>query len=73
MDQRGTASTDVAGVLAVPPYAGSSLSLRHALKLPGAFQLAVALEEGCYALVTRDRDFDGVSDMLILGASRRSR
>jgi predicted nucleic acid-binding protein len=49
------------------------LRLRHALKLPDAFQLAVALEEGCHALVTHDRDFSAVSDILILGASRRSR
>jgi predicted nucleic acid-binding protein len=49
------------------------LRLRHALKLPDAIQLAVALEEGCYALVTHDRDFGAVSDMLILGTARRSR
>src|SRR5882672_3973060 len=28
------------------------LRLRHGLKLPDAIQLAVALEEGCYALAT---------------------
>jgi predicted nucleic acid-binding protein len=49
------------------------LRLRHALKLPDAFQLAVALEEGCYALVTHDRDFGTVSDLLVLGTSRRAR
>ena len=47
------------------------LRLRHALKLPDAIQLATALEEGCYALVTHDRDFGAVSDLPILGASRR--
>lgn len=49
------------------------LRLRHALKLPDAFQLAVALEEGCSALVTHDRDFGKVSDILVLGTARRSR
>jgi predicted nucleic acid-binding protein len=51
------------------------LRVRHALKLPDAIQLAVALEEGCYALVTHDRDFGAVSDVLILGTgtTRRSR
>jgi predicted nucleic acid-binding protein len=49
------------------------LRLRHGLKLPDAIQLAVALEEGCYALVTHDRDFGGVTDVLILGAAARTR
>jgi predicted nucleic acid-binding protein len=49
------------------------LRLRHALKLPDALQLAVALEEGCHALVTHDRDFRAVSDIVILGTSLRSR
>src|SRR4051812_14012092 len=47
------------------------LRLRHALKLPDAFQLAVALEEGCSALVTHDRDFGTVRDMVILGTPPR--
>jgi predicted nucleic acid-binding protein len=49
------------------------LRLQHALKLPDALQLAIALEEGCYALVTHDRDFASVTDLLLLGATRRSR
>jgi predicted nucleic acid-binding protein len=49
------------------------LRLRHALKLPDALQLAVALEEGCSALVTHDRDFGTVSDILVLGPARRQR
>jgi predicted nucleic acid-binding protein len=49
------------------------LRLRHALKLPDAIQLAVALEEGCSALVTHDRDFGSVSGLLVLGAARRVR
>jgi predicted nucleic acid-binding protein len=49
------------------------LRLRHALKLPDAIQLAVALEEGCSALVTHDRDFGAVSGLLVLGTARRAR
>jgi predicted nucleic acid-binding protein len=49
------------------------LRLRHGLKLPDAIQLAVALEEGCYALITHGRDFSGVTDVLLLGASARAR
>jgi predicted nucleic acid-binding protein len=49
------------------------LRLRHALKLPDAFQLAVALEEGCFALVTHDRDFGNVNDLLVLGTARHAR
>ena len=49
------------------------LRLRHGLKLPDAIQLAVALEEGCYAVVTHDRDFSAVRDLPILGVSARSR
>jgi predicted nucleic acid-binding protein len=44
------------------------LRLRHRLKLPDAFQLAAALNEGCHALVTHDRDFASVTDLAILGA-----
>jgi predicted nucleic acid-binding protein len=49
------------------------LRLRHGLKLPDALQLAVALEEGCAALVTHDRDFTSVTDILVLGSARRAR
>ncbi len=48
------------------------LRLRHGLKLPDAIQLAVALEEGCYALITHDRDFGAVTDVLILGTRSRA-
>jgi predicted nucleic acid-binding protein len=44
------------------------LRVRHRLKLPDAMQLAVALHEGCHALVTHDRDFSGVEDVLVLGS-----
>jgi len=49
------------------------LRLRHALTVPDAFQLATALEAGCAALVTHDRDFRSVSDIPILGIDRRGR
>jgi predicted nucleic acid-binding protein len=49
------------------------LRSRHSLKLPDAIQLAVALEDGCYAVVTHDRDFSSVEDVLILGAPARAR
>lgn len=43
------------------------LRLRHRLKLPDAIQLAVAVHEGCHALVTHDREFSDVTDVPILG------
>jgi len=43
------------------------LRLRHHLRLPDAFQLAVAVHEGCFALVTHDRDFSSVTDLPVLG------
>lgn len=43
------------------------LRLRHGLKLPDAIQLATALQAGCFALISRDRDFSRVDDVLILG------
>lgn len=43
------------------------LRLRYKLKLPDALQLAAALSEGCYALVTHDRDFAAVAELPILG------
>lgn len=43
------------------------IRVRQGLKLPDALQLAVAIHEGCYAVVTHDRDFRGVADIPILG------
>jgi predicted nucleic acid-binding protein len=43
------------------------LRLRYKLRLPEALQLSAALSEGCYALVTHDRDFAAVTDLPILG------
>ena len=44
------------------------LRIAHRLKLPDAIQLATAVHEGCAALITHDRDFEGVTDLPILGA-----
>jgi predicted nucleic acid-binding protein len=35
--------------------------------LPDAIQLAVALNDGCFALVTHDRDFSDVTELAVLG------
>ncbi len=43
------------------------LRLRHRLRLPDAIQVAIAIQAGCHALVTHDRDFAGVTDLLVLG------
>jgi predicted nucleic acid-binding protein len=44
------------------------LRIRHRLRFPDAIQIAVAVHEGCHALVTHDRDFHGLTDLLVLGA-----
>jgi predicted nucleic acid-binding protein len=43
------------------------LRIRHRLKLPDAIQLATCVQAGCFALLTRDRDFGSVTDVLVLG------
>jgi predicted nucleic acid-binding protein len=43
------------------------LRLRHRLKLPDAIQLAAAIHEGCFAVLTHDRDFGRPPDVVILG------
>ncbi|MFN0061998.1 MAG: type II toxin-antitoxin system VapC family toxin [Myxococcaceae bacterium] len=43
------------------------LRARYRLKLPDAIQLATAVTTGCHALVTHDRDFSRVKDVLVLG------
>jgi predicted nucleic acid-binding protein len=62
----GWSLRDIDGDIAV---LAARIRLRHRLKLPDALQLAVALHEGCHALVTHDRDFRSVADLPILGAS----
>ena len=41
------------------------IRLQHRLKLPDAIQLATALHEGCYALVSHDRDFKDIQNIRI--------
>ncbi|MBA3698272.1 MAG: type II toxin-antitoxin system VapC family toxin [Planctomycetes bacterium] len=43
------------------------LRLKYRLKLPDALQLGAALQSGCYAIVSHDRDFSRVTDIPILG------
>ncbi|TVR43464.1 MAG: PIN domain-containing protein [Planctomycetota bacterium] len=43
------------------------LRIHHRLRLPDAIQAAVAVREGCYALVRHDPDFRGRTDLLVLG------
>ncbi len=43
------------------------LRARYRLKLPDAIQLATAVQEGCFAVVTHDRDFSAVKELPILG------
>lgn len=45
---------------------GARLRLRYKLKLPDALQLAVAIHESCFALVTHARDFAQVTELPIL-------
>ncbi len=42
------------------------LRARYKLRLPDAVQLATALEINAHALVTHDRDFSAVQDILVL-------
>ena len=56
---------DIDGDIAV---LAARFRLRYKLKLPDAFQLAIAVREGCHALVTHDRDFSSVTELSILGA-----
>ncbi len=43
------------------------LRIRHRLKLPDAVQLATAIQQGCHALLTHDRDFGRADEILVLG------
>ena len=49
------------------------LRILHRLKLPDAIQLAVAIHEGCHALVTFDRDFHHVKELPIIGPTSHPR
>jgi predicted nucleic acid-binding protein len=41
--------------------------LRHRLKLSDAIQLATAVQEGCHALISHDRDFGKIREIPVLG------
>ena len=43
------------------------LRIQHYIKLPDAIQLATAIHDGCYALLTYDRDFGDIESIRILG------
>ncbi len=43
------------------------LRLKYRLKLPDAIQLGAAIQHGCHALVSHDRDFGKVTGIPILG------
>jgi predicted nucleic acid-binding protein len=49
------------------------LRILHRLKLPDAIQLAVAIQEGCHALVTFDRDFHQVTELPVIGPASPKR
>jgi predicted nucleic acid-binding protein len=49
------------------------LRILHRLKLPDAIQLAVAIQEGCHALVTFDRDFHQVTELTVIGPASPKR
>jgi len=48
------------------------MRLQYRLRLPDAIQVATAIHEGCHALVTHDRDFREVADIVILGPATSS-
>ncbi len=43
------------------------IRIRYGLKLPDAIQVATAVQTGSSALITHDRDFQGVDEIRILG------
>ncbi len=48
-------------------FLAARMRVRYQLKLPDAIQIAIAVNTGSAALVTHDRDFRNVEEMLILG------
>ncbi len=42
------------------------LRARYRLKFPDAIQLATAVREGCFAIVTHDRDFSAVKELPVI-------
>ena len=49
------------------------LRIQHHIKLPDAIQLATAIHDGCYALLTYDRDFGDTESIRILGPKPSSK
>jgi len=47
--------------------AAARFRTRYRLKLPDAIQLATVVVTGAHALVTHDRDFGSVADVMVLG------
>jgi predicted nucleic acid-binding protein len=48
-------------------FLAARIRIRYRLKLPDAIQVATAVYSGSSALITHDRDFRNVDEMLILG------
>ena len=49
------------------------LRIQHRIKLPDAIQLATAIHDGCYALITYDRDFGDDETIQILGPKAKNK
>lgn len=62
----GSPNWRVAAIDADLAVLAARLRVRYALRLPDALQLAATLHHGCAALVTHDRDFARVTDVLIV-------
>ena len=48
-------------------FIAARIRIRYHLKLPDAIQVATAIQTGSSALITHDRDFRGVDEIVILG------
>ncbi len=48
-------------------FSAARIRTRYHLKLPDAIQVATAIHSGSAALITHDRDFRNVDEMVILG------
>jgi predicted nucleic acid-binding protein len=59
------AGYEVVPVSAEIAVSAARLRARYSLKLPDALQLATALDIGAHALVTHDRDFSGVTGLIV--------
>lgn len=48
-------------------FTAARIRTRYHLKLPDAIQVATAIQSGSTALITHDRDFSAVEEILVLG------